>query len=93
MQPGFPGLGTFKYHRYCHLKKLIQGSFYHGSGVTDPPSVHEDSGTIPGLAQWVKDPVLLWLWCRSAVTSPLQPLAWELPYAAGVALKRQKKIF
>ena len=22
-------------------------------------------GSIPGLAQWVKDPVTLWLWCRS----------------------------
>ena len=34
---------------------------------------------------------LLWLWCRPAVTAPIQPLAWELPYVAGVALKRQKK--
>jgi len=24
-------------------------------------------------------------------TAPIQPLAWELPYAAGVALKRPKK--
>ena len=33
------------------------------------------------------DPVLLWLWC----TAMIRPLAWEPPYAAGVALKRQKK--
>ena len=32
-----------------------------------------------------------WLWCRPVATVPIQPLAWEPPYAAGVALKRQKK--
>ena len=38
------------------------------------------------------DPVLLWLWWRLlAAAAPVQPLAWELPYAASVALKRQKQ--
>ena len=61
---------------------------------------------IPGLHQWVKDPllaqaavgqrhssdpVLLWLWHRPAAASLILPLAWELPYAAGAALKRKKK--
>ena len=32
----------------------------------------------------------LWLWCRPAGTDPIRPLAWEPPYAEGVALKRQK---
>ena len=27
--------------------------------VTNPTSVHEDVGLIPGLAQWAKNPVLL----------------------------------
>ena len=31
--------------------------------------------------------VLLWLWCRLAPAAPMQPLAWESPYAASVALK------
>ena len=37
------------------------------------------------------DPALLWLWCRLAAIAPIRPLAWEPPYAAGVALKRQKQ--
>ena len=34
---------------------------------------------------------MLWLWHRLAATAPIQPLAWELPYAAGVAVKKKKK--
>ena len=33
-------------------------SSHHGLGVMNPPSIHEDMASIPGLAQWVKDPVL-----------------------------------
>ena len=33
----------------------------------------------------------VWLWCRPAMTASIQPLAWEPPYDASAALKRQKK--
>ena len=36
------------------------------------------------------DPALLWLWCRLAAAALLQPLAQELTYAVGVALKKEK---
>ena len=53
-------------------------------------SIHEDTVSLPG--PWVKDPVLLWLWCRPAAVLLIQSLAlaWERLYAAGVALKSKK---
>ena len=37
------------------------------------------------------DPPLLWLGCRPAAEALIPPLAWEPPYAMGVALKSKKK--
>ena len=37
------------------------------------------------------DLALLWLWCRPAAAALIQPLAWELPYANGVATKSEQK--
>ena len=70
-------------------------------------SLHEDVGLIPGLIHWVKgsgiamscgmycghgsDLALLWLGWRPVAVAPIQPLAWEPPYAAGVTLKEKKK--
>ena len=53
--------------------------------------MHEGMGSTPDLVQWLKDLELLWLWCSLVAKAQIQPLAWELPYAIGAALKRQKK--
>ena len=37
------------------------------------------------------DLALLWPWCGPVATALIQPLAWELPYASGVAIKRKRK--
>ena len=69
-------------------------------------SIHKDTGLVPGLTQWAKDlallqavvhvkncglSVFLWLWHRPAAAAPIQPLVWELPYAADASLERQGK--
>ena len=45
--------------RKCLIKNLVYGSSHRGLVVTNLTSIHEDVGSIPGLAQWVKDLELL----------------------------------
>ena len=75
------------------------------SALTNLTNIHKDEVLIPGLDQWIKDlakscgvgrrccsnPVLLWLCCSLAAVTVIQPLAWELQHAVGVALKSKKK--
>ena len=37
------------------------------------------------------DPALLWLRCGLAATAPMEPLAWEAPYATGAALEKARR--
>ena len=48
-------------------------------------------GLIPGLAQGVKDPVLMWLWCRLAAVAPIQPQPGNFHVPAGAAVKEKQK--
>ena len=49
--------GERKKRVLCALKNET-GSSPCGSVVTNLTSIHEDAGSIPGLIQWVEDPVL-----------------------------------
>ena len=48
-------LGLLKAVNEIKRLKCRWGSSHCGDKETNPTSIHEDAGLIPGLAQWVKD--------------------------------------
>ena len=100
-------IDPFKYKlKTLIIKMIVRWSTHCGPAGKNLTSIHEDVGSIPGPLSGLMntatscgvghrgglDVVLLWLWCP-AVVAPTRPPAWELPYAAGVVLKKKKKSY
>ena len=74
------------------------------SVVTNPTSIRRmwvrSLASVSGLKIWCccelprgLDPILMWLWRRPSAIALILPLAWELPYAMGAALKNKQTKF
>ena len=84
----YPGVPTVAEHRQIRLvptrMRAQSLASLSGSGIWHCCELWCRSQTHLDLA-------LLWLWHRPAAVAPIRPLAWELPYPAGAALKKKKK--
>ena len=61
-------------HALVAWKILVhRGSSHCGTVETNPTSIQENAGSMPGLTQWVGGPELLWLWCKPAAIALFDP--------------------
>ena len=86
-------LFSYLHTEYKNIFKNIHSwSSLCSSAETNTTSIHENVGLIPGLIQWVKDPVLLWLWCRLAAEAPIRSLAENFHMLQATKTKKTNKI-
>ena len=92
---------------FCPFKDMHSGNYHHAVSGNEsnyypwgcnfdpwPHSVGWGSGIAVSCSVGQRcglDPALLWLWHKLAAVAPIPSLAWELPYAAGAALKSKTK--
>ena len=60
--------------------------------LTNPTRNHEVVSSIPGLAQWVKDLALLWLWHRPAAIALIRPSSLGISICCRYSHKKKKII-
>ena len=81
---GIPFMVQWKKIRLVSMRIRVRSlALLSGSGIGHCPELWCRS-------QMLLDPALQWLWCRQAAVAPVQPLAWKLPCARDVALKKGK---
>ena len=74
---GVPGVTQWRRIRLVSMRMQVRSlALVSGSGIWRCVSCSVGRRHSSDLA-------LQWLWCRLAAVAPIQPLAWELPYALG----------
>ena len=98
-------LFQYLHSNICISKQKILGVPIMAQQLMNLTSIHEDSGQIPGLTQWVKDHTmscgegrrygsdlaLRWLWCRPAATAPTRPPCLGTSICCGCSPRKDQK--